>query len=769
MLLSQESKTTNMQKVNLISPTIKHILQIGANLLFALILCCFFVPAAYCQKIKVSHLTTELIEETDIVYSNGFPTDKAISEYDWDNKDLQIAHINTPLPHFSWQIESNKKKIKQLKYRILVATSPDLLTEGNADIWDSGIVEDSISTGVIFGGDSLKTKSVYYWTAKNFYKPNKATNYSAPKGFVTPATFSKVFSKQPLVKTRQTPVAIQKQDSSFFMDFGKDAFGQIEIKLGQLSENQNLKLLLGEKCKENAVDKSPGATIRYAEYKIYPAQIKDSIYHPQLLKDPINTGQGNNASGVNSILMPDYIGEVLPFRYCGLEGYNGEIADSDAVRIAVNHPFNDNVSSFSSSDTILNQVWDLCKYSMKATSFSGFFVDGDRERIPYEGDALINQLTYYCVDNHYSIARVTAEHLIKNPTWPTEWILETLLIAWNDYMYTGDDSFIKKYYNDLKNKTLYYMQNSKDHLLHTGIPITKTADKQKVYFKGGEIQDIIDWPSHERDSYTIKNCNTVVNVLHYKALDILSQIALTIGNQEEHEQYKKAAQLTKHSIDSLMHNESGLYIDATDSKHCSLHANMFPLAFGMVEEQHSDTIKKFIKSKGMACSVYGAQFLLDAVFDNGMEDYGLSLLTSTEKRSWYNMIQTGSTITTEAWDTEYKSNQDWNHAWGAAAGNIIVRKLMGIEPLAPGFSEISIAPKPSNLKEASVTVPTPHGAVSLSFTNTETLFYAVINVPPNTTAQITLPFGGKKINVQSGKHIFKVIKTKDSKQDLVTL
>ena len=101
MLLSQESKTTNMQKVNLISPTIKHILQIGANLLFALILCCFFVPAAYCQKIKVSHLTTELIEETDIVYSNGFPTDKAISEY------CTYQHTSPPL------LVANRKQQKK--------------------------------------------------------------------------------------------------------------------------------------------------------------------------------------------------------------------------------------------------------------------------------------------------------------------------------------------------------------------------------------------------------------------------------------------------------------------------------------------------------------------------------------------------------------------------------------------------------------------------------------------------------------------------------
>lgn len=50
---------------------------------------------------------------------------------------------------------------------------------------------------------------------------------------------------------------------------------------------------------------------------------------------------------------------------------------------------------FRCSDDTLNRIWELCRYSMKATSFTGYYVDGDRERIPYEADALINQLGRY--------------------------------------------------------------------------------------------------------------------------------------------------------------------------------------------------------------------------------------------------------------------------------------------------------------------------------------------------------------------------------------
>lgn len=75
--------------------------------------------------------------------------------------------------------------------------------------------------------------------------------------------------------------------------------------------------------------------------------------------------------------MPSYIGEVVPFRYVELENYGGNAEQALLVRNAVYYPYNEKASYFESSDSILNQVWDLCKYSVKATSFTGQFIDGD--------------------------------------------------------------------------------------------------------------------------------------------------------------------------------------------------------------------------------------------------------------------------------------------------------------------------------------------------------------------------------------------------------
>ena len=150
----------------------------------------------------------------------------------------------------------------------------------------------------------------------------------------------------------------------------------------------------------------------------------------------------------------------------------------------------------------------------------------------------------------------------------------------------------------------------------------------------------------------------------------------------------------------------------------------------------------FIKSRGMACSVYGAQYLLDGLFENGEADYAISLMNSDSERSWRHMIELGSTVTLEAWDQKFKPNLTWNHAWGAAPANVIARDLIGIRPASPGFREIVIQPRIGNLPKASLKMPTPRGDVSVVIEN-GTSFRMKINTPAGTTTHVIFPRKGE--------------------------
>lgn len=542
---------------------------------------------------------------------------------------------------------------------------------------------------------------------------------------------------------QSTLVAPQKVvktgENQYFIDFGKDAFGTLSLLFKSLPSD-TLNIHLGEKLSdENAIDRNPGGTIRYQKV-VLPNVSVNQNYLVQLAEDKRNT---NNAA----IKLPDSMGVVMPFRYCEIENLNIPISEVVIEQKIFNYRFNDDASSFTSSDTVLNQIWEMCKHTIKATSFCGLYVDGDRERIPYEADALINQLSHYCVDNEYILARKTNAYFIDHPTWPTEWILHTVLLFYNDYLYTGNTDPIFKYYNNLKNKTLMELEGE-DGLITTKSPKLTSDFMSKIGFQNPNerLHDIVDWPDSERDGYEMADVNTVVNSFYYKNLSVMADIAGVLGEKQDSVFFSNKAALVKSRINKkLLNKTTGIYIDGEGSVHSSLHANMFPLAFGIVPKENIHKVVSFIKSKGMACSVYGAQYLLDALYENGEADYALRLMNSMEgNRNWWNMLKVGSTMALEAWDKKYKSNLDWNHAWGTAPANMISRKLMGIEPLEPGFRKIRIKPQPATLSQASVKFPTIRGDILLSFTNKpQQSFNLELTIPANTTADIYLPLWSK--------------------------
>ena len=140
----------------------------------------------------------------------------------------------------------------------------------------------------------------------------------------------------------------------------------------------------------------------------------------------------------------------------------------------------------------------------------------------------------------------------------------------------------------------------------------------------------------------------------------------------------------------------------------------------------------------MACSVYAAQYLLEALFEHGEDRRALALITAPTDRSWRHMLESGTTITWEAWDQKYKPNQDWNHAWGAAPANLLPRFVLGVRPGAPGWTRVEVRPHPGGLARAAGRTPTPRGPVAVRWESGER-FRLELDLPPGTPARVHLP------------------------------
>jgi hypothetical protein len=538
---------------------------------------------------------------------------------------------------------------------------------------------------------------------------------------------------EPAVALQRETIIPQRtaaNDGRWFIDFGRDAYGQFEIDAPAAQAGRTITVRLGEALgADGRLNPKAGRSIRFLETTL--------ALHPGANRPILREADARR--------MPSEIGAVMPFRYAEIEGWPADAGQPVVRQITVFAPFDLQAAHFECDRSELNEIWELCRYSMKATSFCGLFVDGDRERLPYEADAWINQLGWYATNTDVTVPRATLDFLLAHPTWPTEWQAHAIFVAWADYLQTGDDSRLRRNYERLRLLTLSDLARD-DGLISTAPSATSKALLDKLGLK--RIEDIVDWPKSERDDYDFRPVNTVVNAFHFAALERMALIATALRRPVDATNFRAQADKVHAAINAkLFDPASGRYVDGEGSPHSSIHANFFPLALGAVPDDRRAVVGHFLARQGMKCSVYGAQYLLEALYAAGESEAALQLMLNRTDRGWWHMIHdVGTTITLEAWDTKYKPNQDYNHAWGAAPANIIPRFIVGVQPIEPSWRVWRLAPHPASLTFYTCRTPTPHGAIETNFRRAAGRWTLDVTVPAGTSARIQLP-PGEKLNL----------------------
>lgn len=521
----------------------------------------------------------------------------------------------------------------------------------------------------------------------------------------------------------ESPVSVKRINADTqLVDFGRVAFGNLRI-VPSAGAAAKIKVHFGEAMAKGRIDRKPPGTVRYNF-----TEMEMKVSAPMIAAPPADKRNTEQVSKGHppAILTPAEWGVVMPFRWVEIEGWPGELKPAQIVRqSAYLKAWDDNAASFKSSDADLDRIWELCRYSIKATTFAGMYVDGDRERIPYEADSYLNQLSHYATDRDIEMARDTFDHLMKHGTWPTEWAFHLIFMAHADYMHTGDIEWLGKRYESLKPKLL------DERARADGLLVSSDAQTKK--------DDIVDWPQSERDGYVFKPVNTVVNAFHIRSLALMADMAAALGKSAEATEYRAREEKAKTAFNAvLLDPVKGAYRDGEGTDHMSQHASLFPLAFGLVPEEQRAEVAKWVAGRGMACSVYAAQYLMEGLFANGADQEALALITARGDRSWKHMADSGTTITWEAWDQKYKPNQDWNHAWGAAPANLFPRFILGVQPLAPGWKRAIVRTNLGNLKSAEGKIPTPLGPVMVRVKG-EGVFAIQLQLPEGLSAKLELP------------------------------
>jgi alpha-L-rhamnosidase len=86
--------------------------------------------------------------------------------------------IDIPKPRLSWILVSTLRGQGQTAYRILVASSREMLAKDAADLWDSGKINSDRSIHIEYDGLPLKSRQECYWKVRVWDKDGKPSEWS---------------------------------------------------------------------------------------------------------------------------------------------------------------------------------------------------------------------------------------------------------------------------------------------------------------------------------------------------------------------------------------------------------------------------------------------------------------------------------------------------------------------------------------------------------------------------------------------------------------
>ena len=415
------------------------------------------------------------------------------------------------------------------------------------------------------------------------------------------------------------------------------------------------------------------------------------------------------------------------FRYAELTSDPG-LDLSESIDIVVHRSlWHHGESSFQSSHVGLDRVWEFCRYSIEATSGDLYVDTPTRERGAYEGDLLIHQMSHYSVERSYALARYSGEYLSRRPTWPSEYHLMPVICAWRDYLATGDDRQLQSDF-ELWEDSNFDMSIAENGLIrkHPG----NTTDSWNA--------DAVDWPVSCRDGFEFTEFNVVLNSFQFAAYRALEQIAQATARDDAQQKYACKAAAMRAAINQLLlRKDRRAYVDGLGSDHSSQHATAYSIALGVAPDDALAALGDTVAARGMRTSVFGAQFVLDALYTAGRSEEALTLLTSTDERSWLHMLDAlGATITGEAWDPGLKPNMTYSHPWGTAPANIIARRILGVEVDGPGAAHVTITPHPASLSWVRGSVPTIRGSVMVDYSSEDNRL--LVTLPGNVSGTVVL-------------------------------
>jgi alpha-L-rhamnosidase len=462
--------------------------------------------------------------------------------------------------------------------------------------------------------------------------------------------------------------------------------------------------------------------------------------------------------GVNELLVPPHatvFGPKSAFRYVKLSFPSSVPFTSAPLRFksirldAIYYPVR-YLGSFESSDALLNRIWAVGAYTAHLCMQDAIWDAPKRDRMPWMGDLDVSGDVIDTAFADRFLMQNTMDRLINEAGNPLTRDVNGIP-GYSAFWVMGEAD----YYRHIGDKG--YLRSLHDRLIQLLDYMTGELNDQKYFANTRKAWPFVDWsPEMEKDT---PEARSATQFEFYKAFSEGAWLLSEMGDSAAAQKYKAEGS----ALQSAAQNtalDPGTYTFGDRWQ-----PNAMAIYSGVANPKETEAIWDRVLSHPpkFMISPYYNFYAITAMAEAGHRREALDWI----RRYWGGMIDEGATSFWEGYDPSWPKkdfhahlNADDEegyrtslaHGWSSGPTVWLSEQILGIQPTAAGFREVTIRPDLAGLNWARGSVPTPQGPISVDYKAGGGLD-AQIDVPAGVTARVSMPVcaGQSAITVVGGR------------------
>jgi len=435
------------------------------------------------------------------------------------------------------------------------------------------------------------------------------------------------------------------------------------------------------------------------------------------------------------------------FRYADVEIIepNGSDKKTEILNIKMLHTRNSSptVGSFSCSDTLFNQVFELINWGIKSNMASIATDCPHREKLGWlEQTYLIGSSMHFNFNIHAFYNKIVDDMMdsqLDNGLVPDiapeyvpfeggfrdspEWGSASVIVPWLLYKWYGDKEVMERAYPMIKRYLDYLQGKAKDNILDYGL---------------GDWYDL--GPNPPGEAQITPKAVTATSIYFYD-LKIITEMAKILGFDGDCKKYNDLSLNVKNAFLNKFYNaDNGVCSTGSQT------AYAMPLYTGLIPEHDkvkvfNNLVNSIVKNNyALTSGDIGYHFLVCVLSENGRSDIIYKMNDRSDVPGYGYQLKKGATSLTESWEALTTSSN--NHMMLGHLMEWFYSGLGGINQTdkSVAYSNIVIAPKPvGNIKWVNCSYNSSKGIISSEWNIKENVFFLKVEIPKNAIAKIIIP------------------------------